>query len=100
MKSRTHSPARSTSARAAGSALMLGMASHARRSSSHCCSSAATTKTVAVRRSALAPVRRLAAVFDYAERRRRLSERMRAEGVDLLFLGPSADLEYLTGAER
>jgi Xaa-Pro aminopeptidase len=25
---------------------------------------------------------------------------MREEGVDLLFLGPSADLEYLTGAER
>ena len=25
---------------------------------------------------------------------------MRAEGVDLLFLAPSADLEYLTGAER
>jgi Xaa-Pro aminopeptidase len=39
-------------------------------------------------------------VFDYAERRRRLSERMQAEGVDVLFLGISADLEYLTGAER
>jgi Xaa-Pro aminopeptidase len=39
-------------------------------------------------------------VFDYAERRRRLSERMREEGVDLLFLGLSADLEYLSGAER
>jgi Xaa-Pro aminopeptidase len=39
-------------------------------------------------------------VFDYAERRARLAERMRAEGVDLLFLGLSADLEYLTGAER
>jgi Xaa-Pro aminopeptidase len=39
-------------------------------------------------------------VFDYAERRRRLASRMQAEGVDLLFLGPSADLEYLTGAER
>jgi Xaa-Pro aminopeptidase len=39
-------------------------------------------------------------VFDYAERRLRLASRMQAEGVDLLFLGPSADLEYLTGAER
>jgi Xaa-Pro aminopeptidase len=39
-------------------------------------------------------------VFDYAERRQRLSARMQAEGVDLLFLGLSADLEYLTGAER
>jgi Xaa-Pro dipeptidase len=39
-------------------------------------------------------------VFDYAERRQRLSARMQAEGVDLLFLAPSADLEYLTGAER
>ncbi|MFN2627145.1 MAG: M24 family metallopeptidase [Gaiellaceae bacterium] len=39
-------------------------------------------------------------MFDYAERRTRLAERMRAEGVDLLFLGLSADLEYLTGAER
>jgi Xaa-Pro aminopeptidase len=39
-------------------------------------------------------------VFDYAERRRRLSARMREEGVDILFLGLSADLEYLSGAER
>jgi Xaa-Pro aminopeptidase len=39
-------------------------------------------------------------MFDYAERRRRLSERMRAEGVDVLFLGLSADLEYLSGIER
>ena len=39
-------------------------------------------------------------MFDHAERRRRLSERMREEGVDLLFLGLSADLEYLSGAER
>ena len=39
-------------------------------------------------------------MFDYAERRRRLAARMREEGVDLLFLGLSADLEYLTGAER
>jgi Xaa-Pro aminopeptidase len=39
-------------------------------------------------------------VFDYAKRRDKLSERMEAEGVDLLFLAPSADLEYLTGLER
>jgi len=39
-------------------------------------------------------------VFDYAERRARLSERMRAEGVDVLFLGLSSDLEYLSGVER
>ena len=39
-------------------------------------------------------------MFDYAERRRRLSARLRAEDVELLFLAPSADLEYLTGAER
>ena len=39
-------------------------------------------------------------MFDYAERRGRLAERMDAEGVDLLFLAPSADLEYLTGIER
>jgi Xaa-Pro aminopeptidase len=39
-------------------------------------------------------------VFDYAERRRRLGERMEAERVDVLFLAPSADLEYLTGVER
>jgi Xaa-Pro aminopeptidase len=39
-------------------------------------------------------------VFDYVERQRRLAERMEAEGVDLLFLAPSADLEYLTGVER
>jgi Xaa-Pro aminopeptidase len=44
--------------------------------------------------------RKIAAVFDYAERRRRLAERMEAEGVDVLFLAPSADLEYLTGVER
>src|SRR5881398_2704860 len=40
---------------------------------------------------------RLAAVFDHEERRRRVAERMEAEGVDVLFLAPSADLEYLTG---
>ncbi len=39
-------------------------------------------------------------MFDYAGRQARLSERLRAEGVDLLFLGLSADLEYLTGIER
>jgi Xaa-Pro aminopeptidase len=39
-------------------------------------------------------------MFDYPERRRRLGERMQADGVDVLFLGPSADLEYLTGVER
>jgi Xaa-Pro aminopeptidase len=39
-------------------------------------------------------------VFDYAERRRRLAERMGEGGVDLLFLQPSSDLEYLTGVER
>src|SRR5690242_2150744 len=39
-------------------------------------------------------------MFDYAARRRRLDERMEAEGVDALFLAPSADLEYLTGVER
>jgi Xaa-Pro aminopeptidase len=39
-------------------------------------------------------------MFDHAERRRRLSERMGAEGVDILFLGLSADLEYLSGVER
>ena len=40
------------------------------------------------------------AVFDYADRQRRLAQRMEAEAVDVLFLGPSADLEYLTGVER
>jgi Xaa-Pro aminopeptidase len=39
-------------------------------------------------------------VFDYAERQRRLAERMEAAAVDVLFLAPSADLEYLTGVER
>jgi Xaa-Pro aminopeptidase len=39
-------------------------------------------------------------MFDYAARRARLSQRMEAEGVDALFLAPSADLEYLTGVER
>jgi Xaa-Pro aminopeptidase len=39
-------------------------------------------------------------VFDYRERRRRLDDRLRRAGVDLLFLPPSSDLEYLTGVER
>ena len=39
-------------------------------------------------------------MFDYATRRKRLAERLEAEGIDLLFLGLSADLEYLSGAER
>src|SRR5262245_8012636 len=39
-------------------------------------------------------------MFDYASRRSRLEERLDAEGVAALFLGPSADLEYLTGVER
>src|SRR4051794_12518054 len=39
-------------------------------------------------------------MFDHAERRRRLAERMGAADVDLLFLPPSSDLEYLTGVER
>jgi Xaa-Pro aminopeptidase len=39
-------------------------------------------------------------MFDHATRRRRLYERMESAGVDVLFLAPSADLEYLTGVER
>ncbi|HSL65275.1 MAG TPA: Xaa-Pro peptidase family protein [Gaiellaceae bacterium] len=39
-------------------------------------------------------------MFDYADRRRRLGERMLEAGIDLLFLPPSSDLEYLTGVER
>src|SRR3954465_4119335 len=39
-------------------------------------------------------------MFDYASRQRRLSERLVQEGVEALFLAPSADLEYLTGVER
>jgi Xaa-Pro aminopeptidase len=39
-------------------------------------------------------------MFDYARRRRRLAERMEAEGVAALFLPLSADLEYLSGVER
>ena len=39
-------------------------------------------------------------MFDYAARRRRLAQRMAAEGISACFLSPSADLEYLTGLER
>ena len=39
-------------------------------------------------------------MFDHAQRRRRLGERLEGEGVGALFLAPSADLEYLTGVER
>ena len=39
-------------------------------------------------------------MLDYAKRRRQLAERMAETGVDLLFLAPSSDLEYLTGVER
>ncbi len=39
-------------------------------------------------------------MFDYAARQGLLSERLEQEGVDALFLAPSADLEYLTGVER
>ena len=39
-------------------------------------------------------------MFDHVARQRRLAERMREDGVDLLFLGLSSDLEYLAGVER
>jgi Xaa-Pro aminopeptidase len=39
-------------------------------------------------------------VFDYAERRRRLADKMEERAIDLLFVPPSSDLEYLTGVER
>jgi len=39
-------------------------------------------------------------MFDYGARQQRLSARLEQEGVDALFLAPSADLEYLTGVER
>src|SRR4051794_23321149 len=39
-------------------------------------------------------------MFDFASRQRRLSDRLEQEGVDALFLAPSADLEYLAGVER
>jgi Xaa-Pro aminopeptidase len=44
--------------------------------------------------------RRIGGVFDHAERRRRLSDVMLEQGVDVLFLGLSSDLEYLSGVER
>ena len=39
-------------------------------------------------------------MFDHAARQARLSQRLEDEGIDALFLAPSADLEYLTGVER
>jgi Xaa-Pro aminopeptidase len=38
--------------------------------------------------------------LDHAGRRRKLEEVLEREGVDVMFLGPSSDLEYLTGLER
>jgi Xaa-Pro aminopeptidase len=37
---------------------------------------------------------------EYESRRERLAERMEQAGIDLLFVQPSSDLEYLTGLER
>jgi Xaa-Pro aminopeptidase len=37
---------------------------------------------------------------EYQERRERLAAAMQQEGLDLLFVPPSSDLEYLTGLER
>jgi Xaa-Pro aminopeptidase len=37
---------------------------------------------------------------EYRARRERLGERMQEAGLDLLFVPPSSDLEYLTGLER
>jgi Xaa-Pro aminopeptidase len=37
---------------------------------------------------------------EYTERRARLGEKLREQGVDALFVAPSSDLEYLTGLER
>ncbi|MGI8416956.1 MAG: M24 family metallopeptidase [Nakamurella sp.] len=42
----------------------------------------------------------MSATFDYGARRTALGERMEAAGIDLLFLPPSSDLEYLTGMHR
>jgi Xaa-Pro aminopeptidase len=39
-------------------------------------------------------------MFNYAARQARLTEQLEREGIDALFLAPSADLEYLTGVER
>jgi Xaa-Pro aminopeptidase len=37
---------------------------------------------------------------EYTERRARLGEKLREDGIDALFVAPSSDLEYLTGLER
>jgi Xaa-Pro aminopeptidase len=37
---------------------------------------------------------------EYADRRARLGEKLREQGVDAIFIAPSSDLEYLTGLER
>ena len=37
---------------------------------------------------------------EYADRRERLGEKLREQGIDALFVPPSSDLEYLTGLER
>jgi Xaa-Pro aminopeptidase len=39
-------------------------------------------------------------VFDYSARRQKMSEVLDREGIDVMFLGLSSDLEYLTGIER
>jgi Xaa-Pro aminopeptidase len=39
-------------------------------------------------------------LFDYAARRAALAQRMTDAGIELMFLPPSADLEYLTGVQR
>ena len=39
-------------------------------------------------------------MFDYSARQARLSEQLERQGIDALFLAPSADMEYLTGVER
>ena len=39
-------------------------------------------------------------MFDYRARQARLTELLEQEGIDAIFLAPSADLEYLTGVER
>ena len=37
---------------------------------------------------------------EYADRRARLGEKLREQGIDAMFVPPSSDLEYLTGLER
>lgn len=39
-------------------------------------------------------------MFDYSARRQKLSEILDREGIDAMFIGPSSDLEYLSGIER